>query len=289
LQKIHELQIKDRTNQSDDDSVGKKSNSEIEEKLYVQIELIVSQVVKSIQSLKLAKDQERKELYVPSASDVVAKMEMLVDEIRKNDVFYNVENMVIPANVGISTAAGGMSSDANGQQESSSGSINSIKNILKRGGEEILKKAEEIVHHARLASGVWPPATAVPNMIQAIIACLTFLKAYVNGTKGLMQWIWKNMDEERLKQLQWKRECMQTELARSLFKVLEKGTSEIEDSTPVDEDSEILLDDSVDGLVIEKINGIEVIKGGKLSQLVERLAHHTYFGELIDKKRKIVI
>lgn len=278
------MQIKDRTNQSDDSASSKKTNSEIEEKLYVQIELIVSQVVKSIQNLKLAKDQERKELYVPAASDVVAKMEMLVDEIRKNDVFYNVENMVIPSNAGISTAAGGMSSEGSGQQESSSGSINSIKNILKRGGDEILKKAEEIVHHARLASGVWPPATAVPNMIQAIIACLTFLKAYVNGTKGLMQWIWKNMDEERLKQLQWKRECMQTELARSLFKVLEKGSNEssvMEDGAPVDEDSEILLDDSVDGLVIEKINGIEVIKGGKLSQLVERLAHHTYFGTFL--------
>ena len=45
-----------------------------------------------------------------------------------------------------------------------------------------------------------------------------------------------------------------------------------------EEDISAILEDSNDGLVIEKIDGIEIIKGGKLTKLVERLAHHSYFG-----------
>ena len=218
---------------------------EMEREFHGKIDCHMHDFIKSVQLLKSMFDSQQKKEFIPSCAQIVSKIEMLLVEVYESEVFeVNQESSLM----------------INGK---------CVRKMLKKAGEEMKRKCEELVLKGTLASGVFPPENAAGNMMLTLQEIVSMTKTFIESTRAITKWIKEKMKNERLSQLEWKRKCLKSENIQALFSKIEG---------PVEEDSKLQQseEEKEEGILFETRNNQIIIKGGKLGKLLERIAHPTY-------------
>ncbi|KAI8924505.1 ras guanine nucleotide exchange factor domain-containing protein [Entophlyctis helioformis] len=155
-----------------------------------------------------------------------------------------------------------------------------LKPILRTAFEDVKTAARQVMAKGKIASASWPPPNSASEMLQATIPCVLSVKKVVILAKETATKVRHTFLEERRKQDNWRKECLQNERVKQLFQMWEgqllgdQNPIGKKPATQLTKEELSFLEDSPEGLVAEEINGKRVIKGGRLNKLLEASTHH---------------
>ena len=231
--------------------------------------------VQAVQEIRRTHDAHINEEYVTVTSAIPAHMEAIIDELKQSDLLSDLndtmvldkdewEGSQIPINVSVFPVL--------------------IKPLFRQLIEEGRMLAKQVMLKGKLASGIWPPPNAAMEMLQSTIPCVLAVKKLSALGKATAVKARKDSSAERKKKEQWRRECMQNERVKQLFHVWERQMKGNDDTTTLPGASKeeiILLEDSLDGVMIEASQStppVPVLKGATPLRIMERLVTHTAIG-----------
>ncbi len=244
-------------------------SSPADENFFASLDNLVRQFVQAVQTLKQANAESQKATYASAAASIYARIDAIFEEIAVYYIFKSMEDNF-----------------------SVDGQITYKKKMAKY-RELLFGAADGVILKSKLAAGVWPPPGAADEMIKATLPCVVGVKECVDYVKKAVRLIRNTENEERRKMEAFMSEWEHSAKVRNVFNQWEQlqmvalkdeeetgkasgaaGGLPGGDLTP---DQVKLLDDGLEGLVLETAkDGKEIVKGGRLTKLVEKLADHNY-------------
>lgn len=221
------------------------------------IENLTTQFVQSVKYLKIAKENNQKSDYLTASSAIHARADAIVDEINSNELFLDIPLSIVRED-------------------------GPVRHAIKKACDEVMTFAADIHRKATLACGVWPPPEAAQEMLNVTVQCVAALKKLTNLAKEAALLIRQTENKERLKKDEWKRQFKQNEAVRKMFSIWENAQresagemSELSSKTGMTAEEIAFLDDNPEGLILDtEPSGKRIVKGGRLTKLVERLTYH---------------
>jgi hypothetical protein len=122
--------------------------------------------------------------------------------------------------------------------------------------------------------------SAASEMLKSTVPCLIAVKRLIVIAKDITALSRERFAEEFKKRDAWRRECLQNERVKQLFQMWETqiigesptSNKKIQALSPQEIE---MLEDPTDGLLIETTSRGQVVKGGKLPQLVQVATRHS--------------
>ena len=241
---------------------------DINTEFFKTLDILLKKFVFSVNQLKNAHDQYLKEEFINATSNVFARADEFMQEIA--DFEYLRE---YPEELSLSQA------DAE-RLEKQGIKIDALsfpcplKPFYFRAFEDVRTSAQYLMLKGKNASVALPPPSSAAEMLQATIPCVISIKKLLIIAKESTNKAREIISEERRTRENWRKERLQIERVQKLYQVWE-GIQVEDDTYNSKSDSELtkdelkLLEDPVDGLVIESINSTKIIRGGRLQRLVE--------------------
>ncbi|KAI9101238.1 hypothetical protein DFS34DRAFT_462756 [Phlyctochytrium arcticum] len=240
---------------------------------------LVLKFVAAVKEIHSAYNNHLKDQYVNLTSTAAHTAELLIDEIKGHDLLsefpeeltFDIEDAKLMATKGVKL---GDSFPV------------SIADVWYSVLEEVRQTARNMTTKGKLASGVMPPPNAAMEMLQCAIPCVMSVKKLVTISKESASKIRRTTYEDQKKKERLKKDVLQNAHVKHLFALWQSQvtTTEVapavEAELAVNEELDFMPEDN-EGLLLEEVEGsIPLIKGGKLTKLVEWMTSHLH----IDKE-----
>jgi RasGEF N-terminal motif len=246
------------------------------------LDALLKQFVMSVSELKSVYDQHLQEEYVTATSILNERAELLIEEILSNEMLKDMSE-----EIKITDKDAARLTSASGVRFGTASFPHSIKALYLYAIEEVRTAARNVMERGRNASAPRHESTAEIDMLQCTIPCVIAVKKLVVLAKEASSLVRDTYSEERKKRDMWKKECLQNERVKQLFQMWESqvlgdvNTSHKKVTSALSPEELKILEEPVDGLVIEEVGGKRYIKGGKLGQLVLVATHYSIHGNPI--------
>lgn len=238
-----------------------------DDKFFDSLENWIRQVEHYEQKLISSVESNRKEDYVSLASALYARYDALIEETRP---YYLFNDLSADFRIDFSTDK------------------EPFIRILRNYCSEILKNGDNCILRAKIASGFWPPENATQDMLDAAKSCKKLSHELIDYVKKACSVIRETEDEQRKKIESYMEDWNSNARVRNLFAQWEKVKISSTKDDGDDNDSAAanraqlsanelsLLDEGLEGLIVERKDGKMLIKGGKLVKMIEVLTSHIY-------------
>ncbi|TPX66009.1 hypothetical protein SpCBS45565_g04755 [Spizellomyces sp. 'palustris'] len=238
---------------------------------------LLRQFVGSVKEIQSACSNHLKDLYVSLTSTAAHTAELLIDEIKGYELLSDFpEDLPFDQEDAKVLSAKGVNVGDNFPV--------AIADVWYAVLDEVRQTARIITMRGKLASGVMPPPNAGLEMLNSTIPCVIAVKKLVTISKECTAKIRRTTYEDRKKKDQLKKDVLQNEHVKNLFKLWEsqvllpqtEAAPAAEAELPSADDLEYLQDD-LEGLQLDMSNNPPIVKGGKLTKLVEWMTSHTHY------------
>ncbi|KAJ3016501.1 hypothetical protein HKX48_004007 [Thoreauomyces humboldtii] len=258
---------------------------------FAKLDELLRAFVDTMKEIKLAFQNHLKHQYITLTSTAAHRAEVIIDEVRGYDLLTDFpEELTFDADDGAVLRGKGVNLGVDSYPVT-------VADFWYATLNEVRLAARNVTMKGKLASGYMPPPNATEDMVRSTIPCLLAVKKLVVISKESAHKIRRTSHDKVTKQEKWERAVAQNEHVKHLFVLWEQQVllpqQEIEDeiSTPSTasaatpsaevaaqvQEMELLRDD-LEGLVLESSgNSKLVVRGGRLSKLVEWMTSHIHY------------
>ncbi|KAJ3300427.1 hypothetical protein HK104_000485 [Borealophlyctis nickersoniae] len=250
-----------------------------DQRFFAQLDENVVQFVETMTEVKRAHDQHLKQEYINATSKVNERADILAENIRNSELLEDFpDDLLLTAEDAARLEAGGT------RLSQTYPAV--LRSLWLEAFHEVERASDQLMAKGRLASGVLPPQGAADEMLQATIPCARAVKKLVTLTKESVNKLRVIVSEERRKRELWKKACLENETTKRMFQIWESNLlNPLAETTKAADEKETVLpklpEDSDEGLALENVGGVPVIKGGRLTKLFERVTSRLGPGKML--------
>ncbi|KAJ3042258.1 hypothetical protein HDV00_007624 [Rhizophlyctis rosea] len=242
-----------------------------DKQFFATLDAQLRQFVASVTELKRLHKEHLKQEYDNATNKVNERADSLMEEVKSFELLHDFPmDLTLSAEDGSRLVKAGVNL---GQPIYPA----LLRPLWRAAFDEVQNTAYNLMSKGRLASGFLPHPTASDEMLQAALPCVRAVKKLVTLTKESTNKIRAIASEDQRKKDAWRREVMQNDHVKKLFQmwesqVLQKGVAGA--GGEVGEEEKRVLEDGDEGLSLEVASGKRIVKGGRLTKLVEVMTSH---------------
>ncbi|KAI8907028.1 hypothetical protein DFJ77DRAFT_187350 [Powellomyces hirtus] len=263
---------------------------------FTKLDDLVRALVDTMKEIKLAFTNHLKHQYVSLTSTAAHRAEVLIDEVRGYDLLADFpEDLLFDADDAAVLKSKGVAIGAPDDVSTTGAFPITVADMWYAALSEVRLAARNVTMKGKLASGVMPPPNAAEEMVRSTIPCLLAVKKLVTIGKESAMKIRRTSHDKVTKQEKWERDVAQNEHVKHLFMLWERQVLlPSQEGDPGDDNEDTmaapsaevdvqaqemeLLRDDLDGLVLESSGDSKlVVRGGKLTKLVEWMTSHIHY------------
>ncbi|KAJ3052005.1 hypothetical protein HK097_006984 [Rhizophlyctis rosea] len=270
--KIIEMMSKRGVDKQDSTSSIPDTNlsDDVDKQFFATLDAQLRMFVASVTEVKRLHKEHLKQEYDNATSKVNERADSLMEEIKSFELLHDFpSDLTLNADDGARLTKVGVSFQNPIYPAP-------LRPLWRAAFDEVQSASYNLMTQGRLASGFLAPPTAADEMLQAAVPCVRAVKKLVTLTKESTNKIRAIASEDQRKKDAWRKACMQNDHVKQLFQmwesqVMQKGV--VGEVVATAEDLKA-LEDGDEGLSLEIVGGRRVVKGGRLTKLVEQMTSH---------------